>query len=96
MQDIEIISEVLNGNTNAYRWIIDKHKTSCYNLANRILNNREDAEECIADAFLNAFKSLSKYDEQFKFRSWILKFVYNRAISMRRKKQNFYHRNRRQ
>ena len=85
MQDIEIISEVLNGNTNAYRWIIDKHKTSCYNLANRILNNREDAEECIADAFMNAFKSLSKYDEQLKFHSWILKIVYNRAISMRRK-----------
>ena len=85
LQDIEIISKVLNGQTNAYRLIIDKHKTSCFNLANRILCNREDAEECTADAFMNAYKSLAKYDERMKLRSWLLKIVYNRAISMRRK-----------
>ncbi len=87
LQDIEIIRKVLSGDTNAYRLIIDRHKTSCFNFALRILSNREDAQECISDAFMNAFKSLSKYNDKLKFRSWILKIVYNRAISMKRKKK---------
>lgn len=87
LQDIEIIRKVLCGDTNAYRQIIDRHKTSCFNFALRILSNREDAEECIADAFMNAFKGLNKYNDRLKFRSWVLKIVYNRAISMQRKRK---------
>ncbi len=86
-EDIEIIKQVLNGNTSAYKSIIDKHKNSCFNLAYRILGNRQDAEECTADAFINAFNALKNYNNNFKFRSWLMKITFNRAISMRRKKK---------
>lgn len=85
--DIEIIKHILGGNDNAYRIIIGKYKNSCYNLAYRILACREDAEECISDAFINAYNSLDKYRHDMKFRAWIMRITYNRAISMKRRKK---------
>lgn len=85
--DIEIIKQVLSGNQNAYRIIIGKYKNSCYNLAYRILSCREDAEECISDAFINAYNSLDKYRHDMKFKAWIMRITYNRAISVKRKKK---------
>ncbi len=84
-EDIVYINQVLNGNSYSYSHLINKHKSSMFNLAMKILRNRESAEECVQDAFLKAYNSLSDFRINSKFSTWIYKIVYNTAISATRK-----------
>jgi RNA polymerase sigma factor (sigma-70 family) len=79
--DIKNIEQVLAGNSNAFRLLVDRHKNSVFNLALRICGNREDAEEIAQDSFLKAYRSLGSFRMKSSFGTWLYRIVYNTAIS---------------
>jgi RNA polymerase sigma factor (sigma-70 family) len=87
MDDRQIISEILGGNDNSYRLLVDKYKNMVFTIARRVTQNREDAEEAAQDAFLNAYKSLRRYNPEYNFSTWLYKIAYNAAVSIARKKK---------
>ncbi len=86
-QDRFYIERVLNGNVNAYSYLVDEYKGLVYTLALRMLKNAEDAEELAQDVFVKAFKSLKDFKFESKFSTWLYRITYNAAISKLRKKQ---------
>jgi RNA polymerase sigma-70 factor (ECF subfamily) len=79
--DIYYIEQILAGNSNAFRYIVDRHKTSAFNLAFRICGNNEEAEELAQDSFLKAYRSLPGFKMKSSFATWLYRIVYNTAIS---------------
>lgn len=75
------IDQVLEGNMNAYSFIVDRHKNKVYNLAFRICCNREEAEEIAQDAFLKAYRALGSFKRKSSFSTWLYRIVYNTAVS---------------
>lgn len=75
------ILQVLEGNTNAFSYIVDRHKDKAFNLAFRICGNREEAEEITQDSFLKAYRSLGSFKMQSSFATWFYRIVYNTSIS---------------
>ncbi len=84
-KDNYYIDKVLNGDTNAYAILVNKHKDMVFTIANRIIRNREDAEEIAQDAFMKAFEHLKNFKKKAKFSTWIYRITYNAAISRIRK-----------
>lgn len=85
--DIKYISQVLQGKTDAFTYLVDKHKDKVYNLAFRICGNREEAEEVAQDAFLKAFRSLKSFKMKSSFSTWLYRIVYNTAVSLVRNRR---------
>ncbi|MBK7133430.1 MAG: RNA polymerase sigma factor [Bacteroidales bacterium] len=79
--DIIYIEQVLEGNTNAFSYIVDRHKDKAFNLAFRISGSREEAEEITQDSFLKAYRSLGSFKMQSSFATWFYRIVYNTSIS---------------
>jgi RNA polymerase sigma factor (sigma-70 family) len=79
--DIQYIEQVLAGKTNAFSYIVDRHKDKAYNLAYRICGNHEEAEEIAQDSFLKAYRSLNGFKMKSSFATWLYRIVYNTAIS---------------
>jgi RNA polymerase sigma factor (sigma-70 family) len=79
--DIFYIEQVLAGKSNAYSYIVDRHKDKAYNLAFRICGNREEAEEVAQDSFLKAYRSLKGFKMKSSFATWLYRIIYNTAIS---------------
>ncbi len=86
--DIYYIDLVLEGNINAFSFIVDRHKDRMFNLALRICGNREEAEEVAQDAFLKAFRSLSSFRKKSTFSTWLYRIVYNTSISLVRSRKD--------
>lgn len=87
--DITWIKQVLDGNTNAFRNIVNTHKDRAFNLAFRICRNREEAEEIIQDSFMKAYRSLGDFRMDSSFTTWFYRIVYNTSVSfLRTKKDN--------
>lgn len=86
-QDNIYIKRVLDGDRNAFAYLVDKYKSMVFTLALRITKNREEAEEIAQDAFVKAFQSLKSFQGKAKFSSWLYRIVYNTAISQIRKQE---------
>ncbi|MGD0037446.1 MAG: RNA polymerase sigma factor [Bacteroidota bacterium] len=78
---------VLEGNVSKYSYFIDKYKGMAFSIAFRIVDNREDAEEIVQDAFLKAFRSLDKFRKDSKFSTWFYRIVVNSSLSRTRGKR---------
>ena len=87
LHDDIYIEQVLNGNTKAFAFLVDKYKVLVYTVAFRILRNHEDTEEIVQDAFVKAYHALDSFEKKSKFSTWLHRIVYNSAISKTRKKK---------
>ena len=58
-----------------------------FNVAYRIVNNTEEAEDVLQEAFVSAFKNLNNYRGDSTFGAWLKKIVVNRAINYLKKKR---------
>jgi RNA polymerase sigma factor (sigma-70 family) len=79
--DKTYIEQVLAGNSNAYSYIVDRHKDKAFNLAFRTCGNFEEAEEILQDSFLKAFRSLRSFKMKSSFSTWLYRIVYNTSVS---------------
>lgn len=64
-----------------------------YHVAYKILNNEEDAEDAVHDAFIKIAENISKIDDPVcpKTRVYIVTIVENKAIDLYRRKQRRSH-----
>jgi RNA polymerase sigma-70 factor (ECF subfamily) len=84
-QDNIYIKRVLEGDRDAFAYLVDKYKSMVFTLALRITGDREEAEEIAQDTFIKAYQSLSSFKGKAKFSSWLYRIVYNTGISHIRK-----------
>ena len=78
----EVIARVLAGDVDAYGIIVDRYQDRFARFANRMLGNREDAEEALQDAFLRAYRALGRYQDRERFASWFYRILVNRCRSI--------------
>lgn len=85
--DIDLISQVLQGDKMAYAQIIKQHQRFVFTLALRFSKCREDAEEIAQDSFIKAFRALPTFKQNSKFSTWLYSIVYTTAMTFLRKKR---------
>lgn len=64
MEDQLIIQEFCDRQEQAIQDLSDKYGLLCQTIANRILGNRQDAEECVNDALLAAWNTIPPENPQ--------------------------------
>ena len=82
--DEELVLLARQGDPDAFDQLVARHQGAVYRAALAALRVREDAEEVAQDAFIRAWKALGRFRGDSSFRTWILRIVWNRAISHRR------------
>lgn len=87
LTDIQLINLTLQGDQSAYTELIRRHQRFVFTLALRFAKSREDAEEIAQDCFVKAYRSLSGFQQQSKFSTWLYSIVYTTAMSSLRKKR---------
>lgn len=58
-----------------------------YNAAYRIVNDEEEAEDVLQEAFISAFGNLGYYRGDATFGAWLKRIVVNKAINYLKKRQ---------
>ena len=86
-EDHRLIAECLEGRTAAYGELVRRYQDRLYNTIYRLLDNAEDAQDVLQEAFLNAYVSLDKFKGDAQFFTWLYRIAFNAAISLRRKRR---------
>ena len=90
MTDAEVVRRILAGDADAYAILVDRYYDRYARFAVHMVGNREDAEEALQDAFLRAYRSLGRYEEQERFGAWLLRILVNqcRTVATRRARRD--------
>jgi RNA polymerase sigma-70 factor (ECF subfamily) len=65
------------GKTEAFTYIVTEYQQLVHTLAFRLLCNETDAEDVTQDTFIKIWQNINKYNNQFKFSTWIYKITCN-------------------
>jgi RNA polymerase sigma-70 factor (ECF subfamily) len=85
--DHRLIAECLHGRTAAFGELVARHQDRLYNTVFRLLDNAEDAQDVVQEAFLNAYQSLDSFKGDSQFYTWLYRIAVNTAISHKRKQR---------
>jgi RNA polymerase sigma-70 factor, ECF subfamily len=90
MNDEQIIEQVLDGDIEAFRWLVERHEHSVFGFIREMVRNLSDVEDLAQDVFLAAFKNLSSFDgRRAKFSTWLLTIAHNRCCNhLKRRRPN--------
>jgi RNA polymerase sigma-70 factor (ECF subfamily) len=87
-QDYEqgLIERIRDGEREAFYELIRPYERRLYTAAFLVLRNEADAEDCVQEAVLKAFKHIGQFRAEAKFSTWLIQITLNDA-RMRRRKQ---------
>src|SRR5437588_3618473 len=85
--DHRLIAECLQGRTAAFGELVRRYQDRLYNTVYRLVENAEDAQDVVQDAFLNAYQSLDGFKGDSLFFTWLYRIAVNTAISYKRKQR---------
>jgi len=78
--DSRLMALARRGDPSALDELVRRHQTVVYNLAYRMLRQREDAEDVTQEAFLRAFEVLPRLKDDAAFRSWLSRIAANLCL----------------
>jgi len=84
--DEELIKQIIDGREEAITILIQRYQGFAFNLASKILTNKQDAEESVQDSFVKAIKAIIAFKQESSFKTWLYRIVYNTAMNQLRKK----------
>jgi RNA polymerase sigma-70 factor (ECF subfamily) len=85
--DPRLIAECLQGRTAAFGELVRRYQDRLYNTVYRLVDNAEDAQDIMQEAFLNAYQSLGRFKGDSQFFTWLYRIAVNTAISFKRKRR---------
>ncbi|MCM3734111.1 RNA polymerase sigma factor SigW [Fictibacillus nanhaiensis] len=86
-----MVAQVKKGDQEAFEGIVDLFKDKIYRHCFRMVGNGHEAEDLAQETFLRAYRNISKYNNEFKFSTWIYRIATNLCIDrLRKKKPDYY------
>jgi len=86
-QDQDLVKMALNGDQRAYGKLMARYRDSIFFMIQKMVNNRNDAEDLTIEAFGKAFQNLHKYSAEYAFSTWLYRIAINNCIDFIRKKR---------
>lgn len=84
---IELVAACRKGNRQAQFELYKLYAKAMYNVALRIVNDDDEAEDVLQEAFLDAFTRLESFRAETTFGLWLKQIVINKSINQLRKRK---------
>lgn len=81
------IQQVLDGDTDAFRFIIQQYKDDAWSLAISVVKEEFIAQDVVQNAFVKAYTKLDTFKRRSTFSTWLYRIVINEAFAQQRKQK---------
>jgi RNA polymerase sigma-70 factor, ECF subfamily len=85
--DEALVAAAKWGDTQAFETLVLRHEQRVLSVAQRITNNREDAEDVAQESLHKAFLHLGNFQERSRFSTWLTRIVMNEAFMLLRRRR---------
>jgi RNA polymerase sigma-70 factor (ECF subfamily) len=88
--DGALVAAAKLGDGQAFEELVIRHKQKVLGMAQRITNNREDAEDVAQESFHKAFLHLHDFQEKARFSTWLTRIALNEAFILLRRRRGLF------
>ena len=85
--DAALVAAAKRGDTQAFEELVFRHQQRVLAVAQRITNNREDAEDTVQESFHKAFLHIDTFQEKSRFSTWLTRIAMNEAFMLLRRRR---------
>jgi RNA polymerase sigma-70 factor (ECF subfamily) len=79
------VSRARAGDEAAYLWLLERYRSRVVRLAAHVLRRDSEAEDVAQEAFLRAFRGLSRFHGDRSFRTWLFRITVRLCLDRRRR-----------
>ena len=83
--DADVISKVLNGEKAMYEIIVRRYNPYLYKIGRSYNYSHDDTQDLMQDTYIDAYKSLDKYEGRSNFKTWISRIMLNNCFRKKEK-----------
>ncbi len=87
VSDEILVKKSQKGDYPSFEELVKRYEKKTYNLAYRIMGNKEDASDVLQETFLQAFKKLASFKGKAKFSTWLYRIAVNICLMRKRKRK---------
>jgi len=85
LSDADLALNIGLGDARALELMMRRHNRLLYRTARSIVRDDAEAEDCVQEAYLQAFRSIGSFRAESKLSTWLTRIVINRALGKMRK-----------
>src|SRR6204780_71314 len=85
--DMDLVHASKNGDVAAFEQLVKRYDRKLYRIAQSVTHNREDSQDAVQEAFLQAFQNLSEFREESQFSTWLIRITVNQSLMKLRKQR---------
>jgi RNA polymerase sigma-70 factor (ECF subfamily) len=86
--DATTVALARDGDSEAFRALVNSHSRAVYRLAHRMTGNPQDAEDVVQDTFLKAYRQLGRFESRANFSTWLHRIAVNCSIDLIRSRRH--------
>ncbi len=86
LQESAWVAASQRGDTLAFNRLVLKWEQTVYNVALRMLQNRDEATEASQEIFLLAYKNIRRFRQDARFSTWLYRIAINHCVSRARRR----------
>ena len=90
LDDTQLMIEVQQGSTLAFKALVDRHKKKAYYTALKLVGDPDDAYDLSQEAFIRVYNARRRYDGTHPFYAWFYTIIRNLARNYLRKRNVRY------
>lgn len=83
----DLIAESIRGNNKARYQLYQLYSKAMFNVCYRMMNSREDAEDMLQEAFVQAFQKLETFRNESSFGTWLKTITVHACINALNKRK---------
>jgi len=83
-----VLDRARQGDSEAFRSLVENHSRSAFRLAYRMTGNEHDAEDVVQDSFLRAYRQLGRFESRAHFGTWLHRIVANCSVDLLRSRRS--------
>lgn len=82
LTDSVAVAQARDGDSGAFRVLVERHSRNLFRLAYRMTGHQEDAEDIVQETFLRAYRQLAKFDDRASFGTWLYRIAANCSLDL--------------
>jgi RNA polymerase sigma-70 factor, ECF subfamily len=80
--DAQVVARARDGDSEAFRTLVERHSRGLFHLAYRITGNQAEAEDVVQETFVRAWKALDRFEDRAQVGSWLHRIAANAALDL--------------
>jgi len=80
--DAAAVALARDGDSEAFRALVERHSRAVYKLAYRMTGSAHDAEDVVQETFLKAYRQLARFESRANFGTWLHRIAVNCSIDL--------------